>query len=293
MEAAEQSAAIKAAIDKRLADIQQLPPMPAMASRIYSMASNPDVDIKALAEEITRDPAITAAIIKLSNSAYYKPTRPIRSVQEAIVTLGLETVANIVMVAASRGLLKVNLDAYKIPATEMWDHSLLVAELSGALARMKKGSAPPDVAFTAGLLHDIGKVTLVSYFQQVYRPIAIEMERNPSATFIAIEEKYLGYNHAQLGARLLEIWKFPPDLVDAVRNVYTPEKAQVNKALCAIIHIANLVAIAGGVGVDIGGLSEKLSGQALAALKMTDSEMEALYSHLPELLEKLVDLRSI
>lgn len=293
MEANQSSNAIKAAIEKRLGDIQQLPPMPALASRLYTMASNPDVDIKSLAEEITHDPAITAAIIKLSNSAYYKPSRPIRSVQEAIVTLGLETVANIVMVAASRGLLKVNLEPYKIPATDLWDHSLLVAELCGTLARMKKGAAPPDVAFTAGLLHDIGKIVLVNYFQQMYRPIAMEMERNPKESFVKIEERFLGYNHAQLGARLLEIWKFPAELVEAVANVYTPELGKASPALCAIVHIANLVAISGGVGVDVGGLSEKLSPAAIATLKLSDAEVEALYSHLPELLEKLADLRSI
>lgn len=293
MEPTPHSAELKAAIEARLKNIDQLPPMPALASRLYKMTADPDVDIRALADEISRDPAITAAVIRLSNSAYYKPARVIRSVHEAILTLGLDIVANIVVVIASRGLLKVNLDSYRIEASEMWDHSLIVAELAQSLARIKKNAAPPDVAFTAGLLHDIGKIVLVQYFQQVYRQISLEMEKDPTAVFTDLEERHLGYNHAELGARLLESWNFPPELVEAARCTYHPERAAKHPALASIVHVANMIALSGGVGVDIGGLNERLSDFAVKTLALKENEVEALYAHMPELLEKLHDLRSL
>lgn len=292
MESSQRNTEMKAEIDARLKSLDQLPAMPSLVLKLHQMTQNPDVDMKALAEEISRDPGITATVLRLSNSAYYKPSRSIRSVHEAIVTLGLDTVKSIVLVAASRGILKVDLESYRIEADEMWDHSLLTGEIAGSLAKMRKGLVPHDVAFTAGLLHDIGKVVLVHYFGRVYRQAAQEMEQNPKASFTALERKYCGYSHDELGGRLLKLWKFPDELVEAALLVYHPEMARVNPALCAMVHIANQVVLAGGVGVDVGGLNEKLSSFAIEKLQLKDKELETLYAHLPELLEKMHDLRN-
>lgn len=294
MDAAETQAEIKARIDELLQDVTQLPPMPAMVARLNALVQDPEVDMKALADEISLDPAITAAIIRLSNSAYYRPSRAIRSVQEAIVTLGLRVVKNIVVVAASKGILKVNLDDYKMEAPEMWDHSLAVAEIAASIARLKKQSGvPEDVAFTAGLLHDIGKVVLVQYFHKVFLKIISDMETQPGVSFTELERKYTGYSHDQVGGTLLERWGFPDELVEAVRCNYHPEQATVNPRLCSMVHVANAIALSGGIGVDIGGLNEELSKTALQNLELSDRELEALYGHLPEILEKLSDLRSL
>ncbi len=294
MDAAETQAEIKARIDELLQDVTQLPPMPAMVARLNALVQDPEVDMKALADEISLDPAITAAIIRLSNSAYYRPSRAIRSVQEAIVTLGLRVVKNIVVVAASKGILKVNLDDYKMEAPEMWDHSLAVAEIAASIARLKKQSGvPEDVAFTAGLLHDIGKVVLVQYFHKVFLKIIADMETQPGVSFTELERKYTGYSHDQVGGTLLERWGFPDELVEAVRCNYHPEQATVNPRLCSMVHVANAIALSGGIGVDIGGLNEELSKTALQNLELSDRELEALYGHLPEILEKLSDLRSL
>lgn len=294
MDAAETKAEIKARIDELLGDVTQLPPMPAMVARLNALVADPEVDMKALAEEISRDPAITAAIIRLSNSAYYRPSRPIRSVQEAIVTLGLRVVKNIVMVAASKGILKVNLEDYKMEAPEMWDHSLAVAEIAANIARLRKQSGvPEDVAFTAGLLHDIGKVVLVQYFHKVFLRIIADMESQPGTSFTELERRYTGYSHDEVGATLLERWQFPAELIEAVRYNYHPEQATVNPALCSMVHVANVIALSGGIGIDIGGLNEQLSSAALTTLELGDRELEALYGYLPEILEKLSDLRSL
>ncbi|MCB1307267.1 MAG: HDOD domain-containing protein [Leptospiraceae bacterium] len=283
---------IKAQIDAALADIDKLPSMPMIASRLTTMASNPDVDIKALAEEISHDPAITAAIIRLSNSAYYAPSRPIRSVQEAIMTLGLNVVKNIAMVAASRGILKVDLESYKMDAADMWDHCLVVGEVAQSIALLRKTKTGDDVAFTAGLLHDMGKVVLVHFFKTAYRQVIMDMDSNPDVSFLDLERKYTGYTHAEIGAKLLEQWQFPAELVEAVRYSYEPEKASINQELCCVVHVANAITLSAGVGLDIGGLSQHLSAFALEKLGMGEREMQAIYSRMPEFLEKLQDLRS-
>lgn len=288
-----QSAEMKSLIDAALADIDKLPAFPALVNRVLTMVSNPDADIKALAEEISMDPGITAGVLRLSNSAYYKPSRQIRSVQEAIVTLGLRTVKDIILVTASKGILKKELEGYRMEAKELWDHSLLVAEISATLAREKKGKTPADVAFTAGLLHDVGKVVLANYFRRIYRQIAMEMEKDNGLRFTDLEQKYMGYNHSELGGKLLQIWNFPDELVEAVGNYYHPDQAKLNPELCSMVHVGNVVALAAGVGVDSGGMAEELSPFALKTLGLDDKTLGRIYEQLPEKLEALEDMRTM
>ncbi len=281
----------KAEIENYLTDAAHLPAFPAVANRAISMAYDPDVDIKNLADEITRDPAITAAIIKLSNSAYFSPTRQIRSVQEAIVTLGLNTVKDIVVIAASQGILKQDLEGYKVEANSMWDHSLMVAELASRIAKKKKLKTKPDVAFTAGLFHDVGKIVMAGFFKKVQRLVMMEMEKNPEARFSDIEKSFLGYTQSEIGGHLLKRWKFPNELIEAAAYSYHPEKAKLNPELCSIVHVANVVTLASGIGVDIGGLSEELSPFAIKNLGLTDGDLAELYGELPDLLEHMMDMR--
>ncbi|MBL8020324.1 MAG: HDOD domain-containing protein [Leptospirales bacterium] len=285
------AAEMKAKIDEQLADIQKLPAMPGVVQKILVLANDPDADIQKLSEEISKDAAITAGVIRLSNSAYYRPQRPVRSVQEAVMTLGLRTVKNIVLITASKGILAIPLEGYKMDAKDVWDHSLIVAELADRICKMRRTRVPPDVAFTAGILHDIGKIVLAQYFKKAYRQVAAEIDKNPEVSFSQIERSILGYDHAEIGGKLLSIWQFPPELSEAVALQYHPEKAQKNPELTCLVHLANHIALVAGVGVDTGGLSESLSKFALDTLKITDNDLQALYSSLPEFLGELTDLR--
>ncbi len=284
---------MKARIDALLADIQQLPTLPSIATRVIRLATNPDVDIKALADEISRDSAITASLIKLSNSAYFRPSGRIRSVQEAIVTLGLNTVKDIILIIASKGILKVDLDAYKLNGLELWDHSLLVAEMSSRIARLKKIKTAADIAYTAGLLHDTGKVVLIHFFRKIHRQIAMEMDADPSLKFTNLEKKYLGYTNIEIGGKLLRIWNFPDELVEAVGLRDRPDQAVINPELCSVVHLANILVLSAGVGVDAGGLTESISPFAINTLKIKDAELHKLYEDVPEMIENIGDLRGI
>jgi len=289
----ESATEIRQKIDEQLADIEKLPAMPSVVQKIVVLATDPDADIHKLSDEISKDTGITAGVIRLSNSAYYRPQKPVRSVQEAVVTLGLRTVKNIVLITASKGILASPLEGYRMEAKDIWDHSLLVAELAGRVSKTKRTKTPPDVAFTAGILHDIGKVVLAQYFKKVFRQVAAEVEKNPNEPFAEVERRIMGYDHAELGGKLLTIWKFPPDLCEAVSFQYTPEKAKISPELASLVHISNQIALAAGVGVDTGGLAEPLSKFALTTLRLTDADIEMLYAGLPEFLGEMNDLRGI
>ena len=144
---------MKEEIDALLNDVKKLPPMSNVVIRIMSLVQKPDVSINEVAAEISKDPSITASIIKLSNSSYYRASKPVRTVSESLMTLGLDTVKEIIMLSASKAVLQKDLKGYQLEADEMWMHSLVVAELSGRIITLKKLPIPKDLAFTAGLLH--------------------------------------------------------------------------------------------------------------------------------------------
>ncbi|EHQ04560.1 MAG: HDOD domain-containing protein [Leptonema illini] len=284
---------LKQEIDQLLGDLERLPSFPDIVHKVLQMVRDPDADFQAVAKEISKDLGLTSDILRISNSAYYHPSREIRSVHEAIVILGLKTVKDIVMVSAARGILKQPVTGYRLEERDMWDHCIVVASLASKIAEDRKTKTPADVAFTAGLLHDVGKVVLSQVFRKAYVQISMETKQNPNQRFTELEKKYMGYNHSEVGAILLKKWNFPSELVEAALYNYTPEKAKMNPELTNLIHVANWITLSAGIGVDAGGLSEHLSTDAVAALGLTDANIRAYYEDLPELLESLKELRDI
>ncbi|MCB1191812.1 MAG: HDOD domain-containing protein [Leptospiraceae bacterium] len=283
---------MKDQVDIVLNDINKLPPMSNVVIKVMTMVQDPAVSIHDLAMEISRDPAITASILKLSNSAYYRASKPIRTVQEALMTLGIKVVKEIIILTASKVILNKDLRGYQLDAEAMWLHSLVVAELSAKIAHSKKLNVSKDLVFTAGLLHDLGKVILAQFFPQVLFKIKTELKTSKES-FTVVEKKYFGYDHQEVGMKTLKMWNFPDELTEVVGHHHDPENAKNFPLLTSIVHIANTIAIISGVGIDIGGISHDLSEFALNITGVTDKDIEEYYLTIPELEKSISELQSI
>ncbi|MCB1142646.1 MAG: HDOD domain-containing protein [Leptospiraceae bacterium] len=282
---------MKDQIDLLLKDLTKLPQMSNVVVNVLKLVQDPGVSINDLALEISKDPSITASIIKLSNSAYYRASKPIRTVQESLMTLGIQTVKEIVLLSASKTVLNKDLKGYQLESEEMWMHSLIVAELSGKIAIMKKLPIAKDLAFTSGLLHDIGKVILTQFFPMKLFEIREEL-KNVNTTFTEIERKHFGYDHQEIGSKVLKIWNFPEELTEVVSYHHNPEKSEKYPVLVSIVHIANTIAIVSGIGIDIGGINQELSPFAMEQTGMTDKDLEVIFTHLPEIQKSLNELQT-
>lgn len=283
---------MKEQIDIVLKDINKLPPMSNTVIRVMALVQNPSVSIQELAAEISKDPAITASIIKLSNSAYYRASKPIRTVQESLMTLGIKVVKEIVLLSASKAILNKELKGYQMESDAMWLHSLVVAELAAKISTQRKLALTRDLVFTSGLLHDIGKVILQQFFPAKLMEIRNELKTS-TIPFTEIEKKYFGYDHQEVGMRALETWNFPEELKEVVAYHHNPEKATKYPLLVAVVHIANTIAIISGIGIDIGGLSHELSPLAVKLTGVTEADIEAFFVTIPELQKSIIDLQSI
>lgn len=282
----------KEKVDQILKDVNKLPSISSVVSKVLEKLQKPDVNIADLAAEISKDPAITASVIKLSNSAYYRASKPIRTIQEALMTLGTKTVKEIVLVTAAKGILSQDLGSYQLEAAQLWTSSLLVAEMSSRIVTHKKLKIDKDLAFTSGLLCNVGKIVLAQFFQPVIFQLRNELKENKDP-FPLLEKKYFGYTHMEISEILLTRWNFPPELVDVVAHYLNPDLSTVNPLLTSVIHIASILIVVSGIGIDIGGESVPISPFALTQTGVTEADIENYFLHIPDLQAGLADLLNI
>jgi HD-like signal output (HDOD) protein len=196
---------------------------PSLVPRLMTMTSDASTPVSDLAVLLSHDPALTTTVLRLANSAFFGRSRSVATVEEAVTVLGFSLLRSIVMTA--------NMVAVFGPGGEnkhkqaLWDHSFAVA-LGARMVAGCLGRVVPEEAFLVGLMHDVGLLVLLHRYPAEYKPLILEsmgdMERQ-----LKMENDLLGVNHAQLGATLLENWKFPPRTIEAVRFHHAPEEQVV------------------------------------------------------------------
>jgi putative nucleotidyltransferase with HDIG domain len=223
---------------KRLDRISDLPTLPAIVMEVNTMLRDYDTSIKQLTQTIEKDQTLVLKILKLVNSAFFGFSSRIGAISRAVVVLGFNTVRNAVVSvtiieAFSKGKLK-NFDM-----TRFWTHSIAVAVVSRYLAQESRQVAPED-CFTAGLVHDIGKIVLAQYFQDLFKVVWASAKEN-DLSFYEAEKKEISTTHARIGAHLAGKWKLPPGMVDVVRYHHAPNKSAKDFDLLVTVHVADII----------------------------------------------------
>ena len=199
-------------IQKYIATVGELPSVPAVASAVLTVAGDPNSSADDLRAVVNRDPALAARILKIANSSLYSFSRKIETVQHAIALLGFRTVTNISLAASLREVFA----HFGLAEKLLWEHSTL----AGAVAARLSDYGPIDVdreeAFTAGLLHDLGKIALNNSSRKKYMGV-LEHVYNDGMSFLDAEQKVFGFDHAELGACIAQKWKLPSSLEIAIR----------------------------------------------------------------------------
>lgn len=186
----------------------------------------------------------------------------------------MRKVAHLVLAAAIAPQARKAVKGYDLKSAGLWEHSIGVAVGSTWLGE-RLGIQTPEHTFTAGLLHDIGKIVLGSFLQVDVEPIRALAKRE-GFSFELAEQKILGIGHAETGAALLEAWNFPPNVVEAVRWHHEPEKASGDPAAVDLVHAADLVCLMCGVGMGTDGLSYIPSPTVMSRLNVRENTMEQL-----------------
>jgi HD-like signal output (HDOD) protein len=228
---------------KILRSLVNLPPMPHIILKARDILSDPESSLKDLARVIETDQAMVARVLTLANSAYYGVSGMISSIQHASVLLGQKTLGQMITISASSALLNKKLQGYEIAPEEMWKHSLACAFAAKRVAERNNDDKVED-AFTAGLLHDAGKIILDKYVKKHKREFEQFSQEHDLPLFEA-EKSIIGFDHAEIMSRACRLWRFPEVQVTAIRYHHQPGCSEEHRLACTI-HLADVLAKSAG-----------------------------------------------
>lgn len=227
-------------LEKKMAD---LPPLPAVVTRIMESVNNPDASAEELNRLIIMDQGLSSKILRIVNSAYYGFPKRIGTVTHAVVILGFNTVRNLVLGVSAFGLLGQKSMPYGLNRMKFWEHSVAAAAAGSILARkrLSKVRSAPEEAFIGGLLHDLGALFLDSYFPVQYA-VAMAFAAREAKSSREAEAMVLGIDHVMVGRRIAEFWNFPPHVSAMLGGHHDPVKHKEFFDLVAIVHAADWLA---------------------------------------------------
>ncbi len=244
--------------------------------RILELASESESDIEQLAESVEADPAVTARVLRLANSAYFGAARDVDSVARAIMVVGYKNVLSLAACAALAPAFQGQ-DAF-LDRSVLWLHSCGVAEACRIVAAHV--GLNPATAHVAGLLHDLGIVALSDILGDEYGQVLDEARRR-GESLAAVESELLGVDHAAAAGYLFERWRLPPRLVGGV--VHHHEPAADDSGLAAAVGLADRLAakcgFLGVTGFEATGASIR---ELLAALSLEEASFEKFAEELEE-----------
>ena len=213
--------------------------LPQTAIRINSMVSDPNSTASDIGDIISQDPALTARLLRVVNSAFYAFPSQIDTISMAITVLGTRQLRDLVMTTSVINRFR-DIPANVVDMENFWCHSLTTAIAAKNFANHMKISNS-DRLFVAGLLHDIGKLVMYITLPDPSRQV-MEIAGEPQIDSDHVEEAIFGFNHAELGAELLRQWKLPESLIEPVAYHHVPTSAKVYQQETAIVHLANVIA---------------------------------------------------
>ena len=224
--------------DEILRKIHNLPSLPRVVLALLASLGQDDINISELADKIEQDQALAAKTLRLANSSFYGMAKQVTSIHEAITILGFRTVRSLATTAALITAF-AGKSASGFNAMPFWRHSIAAAVCARALASHLQVN--PDDAYTAGLLHDMGRLVLVTQFQSEYEAIMVYRVQH-DCTLLAAEQAILGLDHARVGQVVTQHWKFPQALQQALvehHNLRMENPAMLTMVVIAADAIAH------------------------------------------------------
>jgi putative nucleotidyltransferase with HDIG domain len=252
-------------IDDVVRNLHDLPSLPAVVMELLSSIDAQDVDISVLAKKVSHDQALMAKTLRLANSPVYGLQVKVTTLSQAITFLGFQATRNLIIAAAVTGCFAEGQCAgfdYK----GFWRHSIATATCARVLARRMKFNQ--DYAFTAGLLHDIGRLVLVTSFPERYAQ-ALAMRKQTDCELLEAERQVLGVDHVAAGIALAGHWNFSDTMRLAIAHHHDPEAPGAG-FLATIVHVANAIVHALDIARDADELVPAVSSVAWTALGLNE-----------------------
>jgi putative nucleotidyltransferase with HDIG domain len=257
-----------------LRSLKNLPPFPMVAQRTLLLLNKPEVSIQELVEVVKFDPAVTANILRISNSAYFGLRREIHSLHQALLLLGTQELLKIIIASGATRLFSAPAPGYFSERQGLWRHSVSCGLMVDLLCREL---SLPDHAtgFTAGLMHDIGKVVLSLFVEQKFHEI-MEVVEQQGVSFQAAEKIILGVDHAEMGGEMARMWDFPDRLRLAITYHHLDKPEAYTDDLILLVYLADILVMMFGQDLGLDGLAYTGYPEVLRHFRLREKNLQRI-----------------
>lgn len=260
--------------------VEEVRPIPQIALKIIRMLREGDYDIDDVAMEIRQDQVISAKVLRLANSAFVGAGSAIDSIDRALIVLGEKKLFQVVLSATVEMLFtSTRTGGYSLCKGGIFHHALGAAMTAHEIS-VFTGRCEPDIAYTAGLLHDIGKIVLDQYVI-VNAPFFYRSVQDKPVDLCTLEKVRFGVDHQEIGAILAEKWELPDILVDSIKNHHRPEFFQVDRELVSIVYLADLLVARFRVGYQLDRPGVELLEDRLSNIGLKREDFPTIVDRIP------------
>ena len=259
-----------------VATVDRIKPLSPSASKILLMLANDDYSLKEIENTVKQDPALTANLLRMVNSASFGLKNEIFTVSRAVFFLGIKVVAALAIGSSAAEVYDAELKGYDAARGDLWFHCLRTAIASREFAMYSKSDLNPELAYTAGILHDIGKVIISDYMSRSNVQKIVNSEEKTD--FLSVEIQETGYNHMEVGVALAERWNLPAPLIEVIGNHHEPQNAPADlQPLVYSVHMADLLSMSMGNNTGLDAMAYKLDDEYKDYFAMKISDLETIF----------------
>jgi len=262
--------------DEIISKVKDLPVVSETARKLPGLLNKPELHRDDLVQTLRCDNVLTAKLLRVCNSAEIGLAQPVASLDQAVLLLGDNAIFRTVCALGYGNFMNAPLDGYAVEANGLWSHSVTTGVAAEYLAEIENyGAFQPPVAFTAGLLHDIGKIVLNQLLTPKLRSEIRTLIAEKHLSRVAAEREVFGVDHAAVGATLLRRWGVPEVIAQAVADHHEPV-IQPEIQLSALVHLANSAAHLSGTAGGWDAYALRVQRDLSQTLDMDVSRIEQL-----------------
>ena len=258
-----------------IAQIHLLEPVPPIAAQILALTDEPNSSLKEISELIINDPALTANLLKICNSAFYSLPRRVESVMDAITLVGLDQIVELVLFNSLSSNFNKELVGYGLGERELWRHAVSSAHVAGMMADRFNASHNKNLIFTAALVKDIGKLILGRFVAFSYEQINI-LVQSQGLSFNDAEREIIGMNHEELGALVGKKWNFSERLIYIIRHHHLSDETARQDLETTLVYLADIICMMMGICTGGDGLSYRFYSDVLNQLGLSEIDLQGI-----------------
>ncbi len=247
------------------------------AALLLQITAAADHEMADVIRVVRSDAILTARLLRIVNSAAFNLLYPITSIERAIFQMGAQMVVGVAIADCIAELFNKSLDGYEGGKGDLWRHDLLSALAAQEVCKFSRSDLGTDLAYTGGLLHDIGKAIISDFLKKPARELLEDIDKKQLTDYRAAEQAMLGVDHAVIGYELAKFWQQPEPLQQMIRYHHSPGLANEEyRSLVYAVHLGDIIAMMAGCGTGSDTLQYQLDSDYQEYFDLSNNDLEQI-----------------